>query len=157
MQTVGKPPAPVARVRSAARRNGRAASRDRSPRELKKAKPWLTWLPWLAQPRLRHRIRSLPIVLFVMAVIVVTLAIGAWGYEELELSPELKPGQALYHAFKLYFFDIGPAGGGGSKNAGPNWQIVTASILAALLVTRAPLAIAGSPIRRLMIRRFMSS
>ena len=104
----------------------------------------------------RRRTRCGRQLLVVVGLILATLAIGTWGYLELDALPDLNFGQSLYHAFKLYVFDIGPAGGGGSKNVGPNWQILVAAALAALLVTRALLAIVGGRVRRAMIRRFLS-
>src|SRR5207302_9948882 len=117
---------------------------------------WLAWVLWVSRRRMRRRMGWWRVVAVIAALIVVTLVLGTWGFSRLGLSPRLNFGQQLYHAFKLYVFDIGPAGGGGSTKAGPNWQIVVASVLAALLVTRALLAIAGGRIRRSMIRHFLS-
>jgi len=112
----------------------------------------LAWLSLVTDRRPRSRARPW---LF-LALIVVTLALGSWGFRELALQGRLSALQSIYHAAKLYTLDLGPADGGGSPNVGPNWQILVAFVLAALLEIRALLALASRFVRRAVARRLLS-
>jgi hypothetical protein len=112
-------------------------------------------LAWLARATDRHtRTRSRPWRL--AALIGVTLALGTWGFRELAFPDRLSLLLSIYHAAKLYTLDIGPADGSGSSQIGPNWQIIVALALAALLVVRALLALVGGFVRRAVTRHLLS-
>jgi TrkA family protein len=149
MQTAGKPPAFSVRTR---RRRGVRPAPERVVLEPVPCSEW-NWpereLAWVR--RMRRRMGPRRYFVF-LALVVLTLVLGYWGFRELDLSPKLNFGQSLYHAFKLFVFDLGPAGGAGAKHGALNPQIVAASILAALLVMRAFLAIAGGRLGRWLIR-----
>jgi hypothetical protein len=113
------------------------------------------WLAWLSRATDRHaRTRSRPWLL--SGLILVTLALGTWGFRELALPDRLSLLQSVYHAAKLYTLDIGPADGSGGAQIGPNWQIIVAFALAALLVVRALLALVGGFVRRAVTRHLLS-
>jgi len=116
------------------------------------AKRLLAWLSLVTDRRPRNRARPW---LFV-ALIVVTLALGTWGFRELAFPVRLSLLQSIYHAARLYTLEIGPADGSGSPPLGPNWQILVAFVLAVMLVIRALLALAGRFVQRAVAHRLLS-
>jgi hypothetical protein len=111
----------------------------------------LAWLSLVTDGRPRTRARPW---LF-LALILVTLVLGTWGFRELAFPDRLSLLQSVYHAAKLYTLDIGPVDGSGSSAIGPNWQILVAFVLAVMLVIRALLALAGRFVRRGVTHRLL--
>src|SRR5271156_6358304 len=112
----------------------------------------LAWLASVTDRRPRSRARPWGLV----SLIAVTLALGTWGFRELPLADSLSLLQSIYHAAHLYTLEIGPAEGSGDSAVGPNWQIVLAFVLAAMLIVRALLALAGGVGRRVVTRRALA-
>jgi hypothetical protein len=115
-------------------------------------KRWLAWLSLGTDRQARARARPW----LISALILATIALGTWGFRELALPNRLSLLQSIYHAAKLYALDIGPADGSGGPGVGPNWQVLLALALAAMLVIRALLALAGALVRRAVARRLLS-
>jgi voltage-gated potassium channel Kch len=86
----------------------------------------------------------------IVLAIVVTVALGTWGFSRLPTHPPQTFWESVYHAVKLYTLDLGPAGSNGSPR--PSWQLWTALVLAALLVLRAVIALGRNHLRRLATR-----
>jgi voltage-gated potassium channel Kch len=112
----------------------------------------LAWLSLATDRRPRTHARPR---LF-LALILVTLALGTWGFRELAFPDRLSLLQSVYRAARLYTLEVAPVDGSGSSTVGPNWQIVAAFALAAMLVIRALVALAGGLIRRVVTRRLLS-
>jgi hypothetical protein len=112
----------------------------------------LAWLS-LATDR-RPRTRARPWLL--LALIAVTISLGTWGFRELMLEDRLSLLQSVYHAAKLYTLELGLVDGSGSSAVGPNWQLLVAFVLAAILVIRALLALARGVVRRGVTHHLLS-
>jgi hypothetical protein len=135
----------------------RQSPNRRPPLEPRKA---IRFRRWLRGPRPHSGPMRLQRLASVVALIGVTLALGTWGFHRLPLTPKLDVSQSLYHAFKLYGVDIGPAGGGYKTSTGQavhaNVQIWVALALAALLVVRALLALARDRVGRSYMRHLLN-
>lgn len=92
---------------------------------------------------------GIPLWLRVTATVIVTVALGTWGYLELATQPRLTFIESLYAAIKLYTLDLGPGNG---SSPGPDWQILVGLVLAAALLARGLLALARSRIVRFIAR-----
>jgi hypothetical protein len=80
-----------------------------------------------------------------------TIGLGTWGSDSLDIEPRLGVPLALYRAVRLYTLDLGPAAGGAGAPR-PNWQLWLAFALAAALVLRGALLLWRERIRRLVPR-----
>ncbi len=108
--------------------------------------PPIAMLGWLrGRPGLRQA-RAIPIWVRAALTIVVTIALGTWGFRELAHTPRLSLAQSFYRAVRLYTLDLGPAAGGSGVE--PNWQLWVALVLAAGLVARGVLALVRERMRR---------
>jgi hypothetical protein len=104
---------------------------------------------WLRGSGRRSRV---PLGVRVLIAILVTLALGTWGFSSL---PELHLNllQSLYRAVRLYTLDLGESGGGPPS---PNWQLWISLVLAAALVTRGVFALVRDRARRRATRHLLS-
>lgn len=89
----------------------------------------------------------IPVWLYVVITVPLTLALGIWGFLELDLSPPYTVPEAVYRAIKLYTLDLGPAASG-SKSPRPNIQLWLALVLAALLVLRGVVGLLRNHLQR---------
>ena len=95
-----------------------------------------------------HRSPSKRVRVFAYAIAVAAvIGLGTWGFHRQALSPRLDWLQSSYHGLKLLTLDWGPAAGPGRGDR-PNWQLMIALVLAAVLIARAVWALLGARIRR---------
>lgn len=92
---------------------------------------------------------AVPLWARVGGAVLVTVALGTWGFLKLPTHPRLTFVESVYAAIKLYTLDLGPGNG---SSPGPDWQIVVALVFAAALLARGLLALARSRIVRLVAR-----
>ena len=96
---------------------------------------------------------GLPLGVRVTLAVLVTVALGTWGFLELRASPRLTPVEAVYSALKLYTLDLGPGNG---SSPGPDWQILVGLVMAAALLARGVLALARARVSRSIVRHVLS-
>ncbi len=89
----------------------------------------------------------IPVWLYVVITVPLTLALGIWGFLALDLNPRYTVPEAVYRAIKLYTLDLGPAASG-SKSPRPNIQLWLALVLAALLVLRGAVGLLRNHLQR---------
>jgi voltage-gated potassium channel Kch len=120
--------------------DNRQGARDREP--LSPGRP-MAMLGWLRGSRSEKRVSAWVLV---VPSIIVTLALGTWGFRELRVPHQLSLLQSFYRAVRLYALDLGPAAG--SSTTRPNWQLWVALLFAAGLVFSAVFALARDRLRR---------
>ncbi|HET9103303.1 MAG TPA: NAD-binding protein [Solirubrobacteraceae bacterium] len=96
---------------------------------------------------------AVPLWARVALAVLVTVALGTWGFLELPVSPRLTVVESLYFALKLYTLDLGPGDG---SAPGPDWQILVGLVLAAALLARGVLGLARARVSRLIVRHGLS-
>lgn len=111
--------------------------------------PLLEWVRGRARPAPRW---LGPVWAQVSLAILMTLALGTWGFLALTIHPRLTFLQSVYAAVKLYTLDLGVAGEG---SVGPNWQLWLALLAAAALVLRGVLALGRDRVRHAAMRHLL--
>ncbi len=119
------------------------ASSDPARRDPLAPGPPIPLLGWLRPSA--GRLRTVPLAISVGAWILLTLALGTWGFSVMHGAGTLNFPQSFWDSTRLYLLDTGPAS---YPNNDPGWQIWVAQLFAALLVLRGVLALARERLRR---------
>src|ERR1700676_2732574 len=69
-------------------------------------------LGWLRGPTNRMWPFPVPVWLYVLIAVPLTIGLGIWGFLKLPLTPPYSAWDAIYKSVKLYTLDLGPAAAG---------------------------------------------